>query len=145
MTIETFASKMSKSVKIVQKWIQNGYIPGASIKDNFVPDSARIPYTMARAKSADAIYCSIIKAANKRMHVMPELYGLGKDEFDGYIRRLEKAGFIELRVSDGITYYDATLDAMRYSREFILDAIEAVSRGITSGATEVWIAQAQEV
>lgn len=145
MTIEDFAKSKKKSIKIVRNWIKKGYIPGASIEDNYVPNSARIPYTMARAKTANAIYCSIIKAANACLHVFPELYGIGRDEFDGYIRRLEEAGFIEARISDGITYYDATIKAMHSSREFILAVIEASSKGIAGGVTETCLAQLKGV
>lgn len=50
MTISDFATKVKISEKTVIKWINNGYIPGASVENNYVPDSARKPYTKARAK-----------------------------------------------------------------------------------------------
>jgi hypothetical protein len=141
LTIEAFAKQNNKSKKTVIEWIRKGYIPGANLENNNIPKSARVPYTSARAKNANAIYCSIIKAANQRKHVVPEIYGIGQDEFDGYIRRLKEAGFIELRVSDGITYYDATTNAMKCSRKFILDAIEAGTKGLASGVTEAYLSQ----
>lgn len=145
MTIRAFAHAMNKSVKTVQKWVQDGYIPGASIENDYIPDSARIPYTQARAKNANAIYCSIVKAANERMHVVPKLYGISQEEFDGYIRRLTEAGFVESRVADGVTYYDATLQVAHSSRAFILAVIEAGAKGLASGVTEACISRAQEV
>lgn len=145
MTIDEFAAKKKKSKKTILKWIRDEYLPAASIANNYVPDSARVPYTKTRAKNANAIYCSIIKAANECMHVFPKLYGISQDEFDGYIRRLVETGLIETRISDGVTYYDATIKSMRISREFILEIIEASSRGIASGVTEACLAKTQGV
>jgi hypothetical protein len=45
MTISDFATKVKTSEKTVIRWINNGYIPGASVENNYIPDSARKPYT----------------------------------------------------------------------------------------------------
>mgnify|MGYP000769810710 CR=1 FL=1 len=88
MTISDFATEVKTSEKTVIKWINNGYIPGASVENNYVPDSARKPYTKARAKNSDAVYCSIVKACMNFCHVVPALYNMRDDEFNGYIDRL---------------------------------------------------------
>ena len=41
------------------------------------------------------------------------------------------AGLIVKRISDGITYYDATIESSKLSEAFILKAIEAFAKGIT--------------
>lgn len=136
MTIKEFAKRYNVKERIARKWIRCGYIPEANIENDYIPDSARVPYTKARAKTADAIYVSIVKASRNRMHVVPQIYGLTQAEFDGYIRRLEDAGLIVLRVTDNVTYYDATINAINFSRKFILEAIEACSKGLAGGVTE---------
>ena len=44
MTIEQYANKNGKKIEIVLKWIYDGLIPQASVDNDFVPDSARVPY-----------------------------------------------------------------------------------------------------
>ena len=95
MTIEAYMNKYHQSKKTVNLWISNGYIPGANLEADYIPDSARMPYTAARAKTANGIYKSIINASKSLKHVVPELYKIHKDEFDGYIRRLSQSGYIE--------------------------------------------------
>ena len=136
MTIKEFAEKKKCKESTVKKWIHLGYIPGANIDTDFIPDSARVPYTKTRAKTAKAIYSSIIKASANFMHVVHSLYGISPDEFDGYIRRLEQEGLIERRVTDNVTYYDATIKATRSSHKLVLDIIERGSKGIASAVTE---------
>ncbi len=58
-----------------------------------------------------------------------------QDEFNGYIERLVKAGCIEKRVSDGVTYYDATIQSKDINTAFILKALKAISQGVSEGAT----------
>lgn len=61
MTIDEYAQKYSvKKKETVIKWILDGLVPGADLATNYIPDSARQPYTNARAKSADSIYYSIV-------------------------------------------------------------------------------------
>lgn len=52
MTISDFATKHTISERTVRVWIEKGYIPGASLAEDYVPASARKPYTKARAKPA---------------------------------------------------------------------------------------------
>ena len=136
MTIETFMSNYSiRKKETVIKWIIDGLIPGADLTTNFVPDSARRPFTCARAKNADAICCSIVTASRKLYHVMPQIYKICTDEFNGYINRLVEAKLIVIRVTDNITYYDSTLTEKNCNKKFILDAMEACARGIAQGIT----------
>lgn len=139
MTIERFAEKNNVKEKRVKGWIEKELIPRADLDENYVPDSARQPYTKARAREASSIYLSIVRASNKRFHVLPKLYGICNDEFEGYINRLVAAGLIVKRVSDKVTYYDATLEVINVNKKFVLEAIEAVSVGIARGTTEAYL------
>lgn len=142
MTVDAFRERCGTSTKTVKAWIENGYIPGANLEDYYVPDSARPPFTEARAKSkcSNSVFASIVKATLKRKHVFPELYGMCQEEFDGYINQLVEAGLIIIRITDGITYYDPTLQAEQQSKsEFkiiIKEGVEAVSKGVTSACLE---------
>ena len=80
---------------------------------------------------------SIVKGSSNLKHVLPKLYKICDDEFNGYIDRLEDAGFIQRRVSDGITYYDATIEACKIKEELILKAVEAAARGFSEGMTNI--------
>ena len=136
MTINMFMNNYGiKKKETVIKWIMDDLIPGANLSTDYLPESARPPYTKARAKKADAIYCSIVTATQKRYHVLPKIYKICVDEFEGYINRLVAAGLIVLRVSDNITYYDYPLKLKKCKRKFVLDMIESCSRGISQGLT----------
>ena len=63
---------------------------------------------------------------------MPKIYRICEDEFNGYIKRLVEANLISVRVTDDITYYDATMDIERISKYRILKIIEACSIGVTT-------------
>ena len=142
MTINQFVQNHGLKRLRVLDWISKGLIPGASVDRNYIPDSARIPYTKARAKRADKIYCSIVNASIRRQHVLPQLYGICQEEFDGYIRRLEQAGLIERRITDDIIYYDATIEATQYSEKFVINLVRACAQGIAQGVTEGMMAVA---
>lgn len=143
MTIEKFMeSKNIKNRKKVEKWIENGYIPNASLKKDYIPDSARIPYTQARARKADAIYLSIIRASELRYHVIPDLYSLTQNEFDFYIEQLVQANILAKRVEDEVTYYDITLSKLKYTKNMIFELIESVSKATTEGLSNAFINQA---
>lgn len=135
MTISEFAAKTGHKTKIVKGWIDRGLIPKADISADYVPDSAREPYTKARAKTSDAIYESIVNAARNRRHVLPALYGIGQDEFNGYVDRLIESGLIFARESDGVVYYDATPKAQELKQRELCNIIESISRGCAEGVT----------
>lgn len=135
MTIEEFAKKKNKSLETVLLWIYQGKIPLASVDNDFIPDSARIPCPKSSAKSSGAILCSIVKASSKLMHVCANTYNICEDEFNGYVDQLIKAGLLVKRVSDNVSYLDATIEAERIKQNFILDCIERVTRGIAFGTT----------
>lgn len=107
-----------------------------------MPDSAKPPFTEARAKVKfpTSVFMSIVKAALKRKHVLPELYGMCQDEFDNYINQLVEAGLIQIRITDGITYYDPTLQAEQQSKgeikQMITKCVEAAFKGVTSAHLE---------
>ena len=75
MTIDMFMNNYGiKKKETVIIWILENLIPGANLATDYVPDSARPPYTKARVKDADSIYCSIVAASRKRYHVLPKTY-----------------------------------------------------------------------
>lgn len=136
MTIDAYMVRYHiKRKETVIKWILNRYIPGANLASNYIPDSARVPYTATRARTAQAIYKSIVKAAEQCKHIVPELYEITKDEFDGYIRRLVQGGYIEIRISDDVEYYDATLKSASFNLKEFLQFTQAISAGIAEGVT----------
>lgn len=140
MTIEQFMLNYNiKSKNTVVSWINNELIPLANLAEDFVPDSARPPYTKARAKNAGAIYKSIINASYLRRHVMPKLYHMSNDEFYSYIERLSRAGLIEKNIRDGITYYDATIDACNYNQDYVLKLVRTVVSAGTEGVVKAMI------
>lgn len=136
MTVNEFSDRNGISREQVGKWIKAGLIPEANIETDYIPDSARVPYTEARAKRAKSIYNSIIKATELRKHVMPALYKMTNREFDNYIGVLEREGFIQLRTEDEVTYYDATLKTCEYNYKLIATLVNAAGRGITEGVIE---------
>lgn len=142
MTVDAFRERCGTSTKTVKSWIENGYVPGANWDADYVPDSARPPFTEARAKSkcSNSVFASIVKATLKRKHVLPELYGMCQEEFDGYINQLVEAGLIRIRITDGITYYDPTLQAEQQSKseikQLIKECVEVASRGAMSACLE---------
>ena len=132
MTIQEFSDRNWKQISTVKKWIKKGWIPGASIEKNYVPDSARVPYTAARAKKPKAVYASMVKACLAQQHIMPELYHISQEEFDGYVCELVNKGLLRKRITDGIIYYDATLLAENTQ----LSTIERIINGITKAVVE---------
>ena len=136
MTIQEFATAHGAKVATVENWIEKGYIPNANLNENYIPNSARVPYTKARAKNADAIYFSIVKASRELKHVLPSLYCICDEEFNGYINRLVEAGFIERRTTEGVTYYDATLKASNATKKGVLQAVKVITEAIAYGTTK---------
>ncbi len=134
MTVNDFIEKTGASKKRVTGWIKKGLVPGADLNKNFVPNSAREPYTAARAKKPKAIYKSILKATELGQHVLPAIFKICQDEFDGYIKRLEETGKIIIRVTDNIEYYDLPVPS-GYNIEIAERIVEACSRGISEGTT----------
>lgn len=134
MTIDKFMNNYDiKKKETVIKWIIEELIPGADLTNNYVPDSARPPYTKARAKNATSIYCSIVKASYNRRHVLPKIYKICEDEFNGYIYRLVEAKLITIRVTDNITYYDCLLPNKYCNKKFILQVLESCAKGMAQG------------
>lgn len=51
MTLEEFMQKYNiKRKQKLLEWISKGLIPKANIERNYVPNSARVPYTKSRAR-----------------------------------------------------------------------------------------------
>lgn len=142
MTINAFMHNYGiKKKETVIKWILDDLIPGSNLGADYVPDSARPPYTKARAQNTQSIYHSIVVASRNRCHVLPKLYNICEDEFNSYINQLVAANLITIRETDGITYYDATPTGQNGTRKFILEALEACSRGIAEGTANAMLNQ----
>lgn len=137
MDIAMFASNNNLKKDTVVKWIKQDLIPRADLENDYVPDSARIPYTSARAKNAKAIYKSMVKASLQRKHILPRLYGICEDEFQGYVSRLINVGLIEPRISDEVTYYDATLEAVNASEKELQNRIKELTEMGTVVVTNI--------
>lgn len=142
INIETFMRNNDiKKRKTVEDWIAKGLIPGANAETHEVPNAARIPYTKARAKSTLSIYWSILQATRERKHVMPRLYNLTQAEFDYYIRQLVSVGYINVRIEEGITYYDCTINGSTCTQKTLIElfkvTVSAAAEGITRVAASV--------
>lgn len=128
MTIKEFMRNNGlKNRSTVEKWINDELIPNASIENDYIPNSARVPYTKARAKKAESIYRSILKACRERKHVLPQIYKMSSEEFNQYINQLENAGLINKRTEDGVEYYDISLYALKLQKEEINKIIVTIS------------------
>lgn len=142
MTIKDYSIRCNVSEKAAKQWIQKGYVPGADLENDYVPDSARSPYTEARVKVklSTSVFSSIMKATLKGKHVVPSLYNMCQEEFDSYINQLVEAGLISIRITDGITYYDPTLKAEEKNKNelkaIFKECLEAISKGVTSACLE---------
>lgn len=154
MTINEFMKKVGVSKKkYVEKWIENGLIPGVSkdLKTGewIFPDSARRPYISRCKPNADAstIRASILNACIKRQYISNKTYYLSEGEFLRYIDELINADLISIRIEDQIIYYDSTLKSDAYKnnsieelRKFTLECIgivaEKTSYGITKAVTD---------
>ncbi len=143
MTLNQFAEINDIRTKKVIEWLEEGFIPGSYFDEEnqswVIPDSARLPYTKARAKAKHSIYQSIVKAVIKHKHVFPKLYNITQQEFDSYIRVLVNAGYINLRVEDNVTYYDESLTSRNFLvlkvkqiNDLVSVHTEAISKGVTS-------------
>lgn len=128
MTIKEFMNNNGlKNRSTVEKWINDELIPNASIENDYIPNSARAPYTKARAKKAESIYRSILKACRERKHVLPKIYKMSSEEFNQYINQLENAGLINRRTEDGVEYYDVSLYALKLKEEEMNKKITTIS------------------
>ncbi|MDO4732898.1 MAG: hypothetical protein Q4B50_05205 [Bacillota bacterium] len=149
MTIKEFMQRFDISRESqVLKWIAQGYIKGARLDpesgEYILPELARPPYTMARAKTADGIYKSIVRACVARRAVLPELYRISPLEFQQYIDQLLEAGIISCVEEDGIPYYHATLKsndflASRNPSRFIESSLNSVVAAMSKGMTSAYL------
>lgn len=106
MTIDEFATRTQTKKSTVISWVSKGLIPGAY--GEYVPDSARMPYTRARAKTGESIIKSILKACNAKMGICAGIYGIAEEDFNTYISGLISGGYIASYEADGVQYYNIT-------------------------------------
>lgn len=81
----------------------------------------------------------MIIAAQQRKHILPKLYKITEDEFNGYINILVTGGYLVRRESDGVEYYDATIESSILKTKGLSEIIEAASRGISEGMTNAFL------
>lgn len=67
--------------------------------------------------------------------MLPALYGLCEDDFNGYVDRLVEAGYIGRRTTDDITHYVATPKAKYYKKSELLKALSPVIKAASEGIT----------
>ena len=118
MRIEDFATKYKKDIRLVKDWINKGFIPGASLENNYIPDSARIPDTKIRARKGESILKAILKACNNQYGISPAIFKLSQEHFDALLANLEKEGMLFSFESDGIRYYDITFKGLESLKKY---------------------------
>ena len=150
MDIEAYKAKCGiSSSRYVKGWLKEDLIPGVrsgpSLEDFYFPDSARRPYRyrgkIKPATDATSIRAHIVNACIRREHITKEMCFATQGEFNRMIEDLTTCGLISVRVEDNITYYDSTSRSDLYEgkkfsaiKKFVLDALEAVSKGIAEGS-----------
>ena len=146
-----FFSKFGKgSGATFAEWISKGFIPGATPTEDrndwYIPDRAWPPYTKTRAKTADAIYTSIVQGCLLRKRPIAAIYKCSQQEFDTYICALSEAGLISIVVDDGISYYYATPKSEEYAdrskgelKKFIKSCLSTIIEAGAKGVTEAVI------
>ena len=150
MDIEAYKVKCGiSSSRYIEGWLKEDLIPGVrfgpSLEDYFFPDSARRPYRyrgkIKPTTDATSIRAHIVNACIRREHITKEMCFATQGEFNSMIEDLTTCGLISVRVEDNITYYDSTSRSDLYEgkkfsaiKKFVLDALEAVSKGIAEGS-----------
>lgn len=118
MTIRAFAEKHNKEIRLVKQWIRKEFIPGASLEENYIPDSARVPYTCTRARKGDAILQAILKACKNEYGITSKLFKISPERFEAMLFSLESEGLLLSYESDGIRYYDITTKGKNSLKSF---------------------------
>ena len=147
MDLKKFMKKTGVTKKkYVDKWIDDDLIPGAVRKDGVYsfPESARRPYRGGNLKaglSADKIRAHIVKAAILRHHISANSCHMSAGEFSAMITDLANADLIQIRVEDGVTYYDSTQKTRDYAKKslhelgrFVQDCLKSLAEGATTAA-----------
>lgn len=151
MNKHDFFNKFGKiSDATFAEWISKGFIPGATPTEDgndwYIPDRAWPPYTKTRAKTADAIFTSIVQGCLLRKRPVATIYKCSQQEFDIYISALSEAGLINVVVDDGISYYYATPKSEEYAdrskgelKKFIKSCLSTIIEAGAKGVTEAVI------
>lgn len=149
MTIDDFMNNFNlKSKKQVIKWIENDLIPGTEkdpqTSEYFIPECARPPYTQARAKTATAIYKSMVSACIKRRGICAKLYHISDAEFSKYVNDLSEYGYIDIKTYNGIPCYYATLKSQDFMSskppiKFMQSCVSVVSEAIAKGTVSAFL------
>ena len=134
------------------EWIRKGFLPGVTPTEDgsdwYIPERTWPPYTRVRAKTANAIYTSIVRGCLLRRRPVAAIYKCSQPEFDTYISTLEKVGLISVVVDDGINYYYATPKSEEYANRskkelenFIKSCLSTIVEAGAKGVTEAVIKQ----
>lgn len=110
MTFEDFQKTSKKKEATVQKWIKDGLVNGAVLKDGkyVISDLARPPYTRGSSKNAASIRKGIVVGCKRRLSVNAKVFNIPEYEFSVYVNQVKAAGLIEQHVVNGNTYYYST-------------------------------------
>ena len=120
--------------KYVSDWLAKDLIPGAlqdeSTGEYTFPESARRPYRCNSLKpttKAPQLRAHIVKACINRHHITKDMCFMSEGEFNGMIDDLVNAGWIRLRIEDGITYYDSTEKSDTYSGQPLKELVKILN------------------
>ncbi|WP_461810589.1 hypothetical protein [Faecalimonas sp.] len=133
-----------KRREYVKEWIENDLIPGIvyseKIEDVLFPESARRPYRdrnhIKANASASKIQAHILKATLQRQHITPQMCYMSKGEFTVIINQLVKANLIEIRVEDGVEYFDSTVISRQWEDNKIQELVTEIAHVAISSTTE---------
>lgn len=129
----------------VKEWLDKKLIPGVilgeDLEDTWFPESARRPYKergkIRPTTDANTLRAHIVNAALNKQYISHQMCYVCSDEFDVYINDLVKANLIQIRITDGVTYYDSTQESKNYKineiKPIVNGALAAISKGIAEG------------
>lgn len=132
------------------EWVSKGFLPGFTPTEDgtdwYIPDRTWPPYTKARAKTASAIYTSIVQGCLLRKRPVAAIYKCSQQEFDTYISSLAEVGLISIVVDNGISYYYATPKSEEYANhskkelgKFVMSCLSTIVEAGAKGVTEAVI------
>ena len=85
---------------------------------DYIPNSARRPYTLARAKKGTSLIKSILRGLDMGYGVNASIYGISEEQFQAIIQSLIDQEFVISHIEDGITYYDITISGNEKIKSF---------------------------
>lgn len=133
--------------RTVQGWLRKRLIPGVinapSLEDVRFPNSARSPYRYRSKIKRDtpSVCAHVVNAAVNNEYIDCRMCHIPEIDFNNAIALLLQSDLINVRIEEGVTYYNSTANSeplsgkhLKEIRQFVLDLSEAVARGATAGA-----------